>query len=187
MSKERNLSPFFKRRIDHHKFEKMMRKGIIYMYYESKSVEEFKYKLVKATLENYIHYKYNIDIEDLPHDDVDNFIDYMVEVYDPVLKMYYYNERKNRGDINESNKDKLSKDTMIGTFQDIVDQTLEEIKNYCENKGIVYDGNLSVFPDKFIDKSHPLKTNKVFLIKFFLKYIDDLVHGVINWQADNHL
>jgi hypothetical protein len=132
MSEEHKISPFFKRRIDHHKFEKMMRKGIIYMYYESKSLDEFKFKLVKATLENYIHYKYNIDIEDLPHDEVDNFIDYMVEVYEPVLKMYYYNERKSRGDINESDKDKLSKETMIGTFQDIVTQTLEEIKYICE-------------------------------------------------------
>jgi hypothetical protein len=102
MSEERKLSPFFKRRIDHHKFEKMMRTGISYMYFESKNVEQFKYKLVKATLENYIHYKYNIDIEELPQDDVDNFIDYMIETYDPVLKMYYYNERKSRGGINEN-------------------------------------------------------------------------------------
>ena len=70
-----------------------MRKGISYMYYESKNLEQFKYKLVKATLENYIYYKYNIDIfDELPQDDVYNFIDYMIETYEPVLKMYYYNE-----------------------------------------------------------------------------------------------
>jgi hypothetical protein len=103
MSEEHKLSPFFKRRIDHHKFEKMMRKGISYMYFESKNVEQFKYKLVKATLENYIYYKYNIDIfDELPQDDVYNFIDYMIETYEPVLKMYYYNERKSRGGINEN-------------------------------------------------------------------------------------
>ena len=102
MSEEHKLSPFFKRRIDHHKFEKMMRQGISYMYFESTNVEQFKYKLVKATLENYIHYKYNIDIEELPQDDVDNFIDYMIETYDSLLKMYYYNERKSRGGINEN-------------------------------------------------------------------------------------
>jgi len=102
MSEEHKLSPFFKRRIDHHKFEKLMRKGIIYIYNESKSLEEFKFKLVKATLKNYIHYKYNINIEDLPHDNVDNFIDYMVDTYEPLLKTYYYNERKNSGNINEN-------------------------------------------------------------------------------------
>ena len=102
MSEEHKISPFFKRRLDHHKFEKMMRSGISYMYFESKNLEQFKYKLVKATLENYIHYKYNLDIENLPKDDVDNFIDYMIETYDALLKMYYYNERKIRGGTNEN-------------------------------------------------------------------------------------
>ncbi len=102
MSEEHKLSPFFKRRIDHHKFEKMMRKGISYMFYESESLEEFKWKLVKATLENYIYYKYNIDIYELPKEDVDTFIRYMIDVYDSLLKSYYYNERKNSGNINEN-------------------------------------------------------------------------------------
>jgi hypothetical protein len=132
MSEDYNLSPFFKRRIDHHKFEKMMRKGIGYIYFESKSFEEFKYKLVKATLENYIHYKYNIEIEDQPQDDVDNFIDYMIKTYDSLLKGYYYDERKSRGGINESINNKLSKETMTETFQDIIDETLKEIKHNCE-------------------------------------------------------
>jgi hypothetical protein len=102
MSEEHKILPFFKRRLDHHKFEKMMKLGISYMYFESKNLEQFKYKLVKATLENYIHYKYNVDIENLPKDDVDNFINYMIETYDALLKMYYYNERKIRGSINEN-------------------------------------------------------------------------------------
>ena len=102
MSEEHKLSPFFKRRIDHHKFEKMMRKGISYIFYESESLEEFKWKLVKATLENYIYYKYNIDIYELPKEDVDTFIRYMIDVYDSLLKSYYYNERKNSGNINEN-------------------------------------------------------------------------------------
>ena len=147
MSEEHKLSPFFKRRIDHHKFEKMMRKGIIYMYQESNSLEEFKFKLVKATLENYIYYKYNIDIEELPHDDVDNFIDYMVDTYEPVLKMYYHNERKNRGGITESNKDKLSNETMKDTFQDIVDNW-DELSNH---------------------KNHNIKT-----IKYFVENPDEI-------------
>jgi hypothetical protein len=32
----------------------------------------------------------------------------------------------------ESDKDKLSKETMIDTFQDIIEETLEEIKHNCE-------------------------------------------------------
>ena len=41
----------------------------------------------------------------------------------------------------ESDKDKLSKETMMDTFQEIVDETLEEIKNICE----VVDAD--TFPD----------------------------------------
>jgi hypothetical protein len=102
MSEEHKLSPFFKRRIDHHKFEKMMRKGISYIYHDSKSLEEFKWKLVQATLENYLHYKYEIELYTVPVYDVSDFIKYMVDTYEPVLKMYYYNERKNSGNINEN-------------------------------------------------------------------------------------
>jgi hypothetical protein len=90
----KKLPSFFTRRIDHHKFEKMMRKGIPYIFHDSNSLEEFKYKLVEATLENYIHYKYDINIDELPQEDKDTFIQYMIETYDPVLTAYYRNYYK---------------------------------------------------------------------------------------------
>jgi hypothetical protein len=128
MSNEHNIPPFFKRRIDHHKFEKMMRTGIPYVYYDSSNVEEFKFKLVTATLENYLHYKYNIDLETVPSEDVVSFVEYMVDTYDPLLAQYYYNMRRDgRVSINE-NKSKL-----VGSFQKIVNATINNIKNICEN------------------------------------------------------
>jgi hypothetical protein len=128
MSNEHNIPPFFKRRIDHHKFEKMMRTGIPYVYYDSSNVEEFKFKLVTATLENYLHYKYNIDLETVPSEDVVSFVEYMVDTYDPLLAQYYYNmRREGRVSINE-NKSKL-----VGSFQKIVNATINDIKNICEN------------------------------------------------------
>lgn len=94
-SENKKLPHFFTRRVDHHKFEKMMRKGIPYMYYDSNSLEEFKYKLVEATLQNYIFYKYNIEIEkELPKEDIDEFVKHMISVYNPVLVMYYRNMKK---------------------------------------------------------------------------------------------
>jgi len=39
---------------------------------------------------------------------------------------------KDWGLMESTNNDKLSKETMIGTFQDIVNQTLDEIRNICE-------------------------------------------------------
>jgi hypothetical protein len=128
MSNEHNIPPFFKRRIDHHKFEKMMRTGIPYVYYDSSNVEEFKFKLVTATLENYLHYKYNIDLETVPSEDVVSFVEYMVDTYDPLLAQYYYNmRREGRVSINE-NKSKL-----VGSFQKIVNATINNIKNICSD------------------------------------------------------
>jgi hypothetical protein len=50
--------------------------------------------LVEATLQNYIHYKYDFDIDELPKDEVDNYIKYMIDLYDPLLFRYYHNQKK---------------------------------------------------------------------------------------------
>ena len=94
LTESKNTSTFFKRRIDHHKFEKMLRQGISYIFYDSSSLKEFKWKLVEATLQNYIHYKYDFDIDELPKDEVDNYIKYMIDLYDPLLFRYYHNQKK---------------------------------------------------------------------------------------------
>ena len=126
MSNEHNIPPFFRRRINHHKFEKMMRQGIMYIYYDSKSLEEFKWKLVQATLENYLHYKYEIDLDTVPEDEVTDFIKYMIDVYDPLLKSYYYSARKEgRGPVNEG--------AMDSTIQKIIDSSIKELINVCGN------------------------------------------------------
>lgn len=125
MSNDHNIPPFFKRRIDHHKFEKMMRQGISYVYYDSKSLQEFKWKLVQATLENYLHYKYEIELYTIPVYDVTDFIKYMVDTYDGLLAQYYYNmRREGKGSINESN--------LVETFNKIVNKSINTIKNICE-------------------------------------------------------
>ena len=126
MSNAHNIPPFFRRRIDHHKFEKMMREGIMYMYYDSKSLEEFKWKLVQATLENYLHYKYEIDLDTVPEDEVTDFIKYMIDVYDPLLKSYYYSARREgKGPVNEG--------AMDNTIQKIIDSSIKELINVCGN------------------------------------------------------
>jgi hypothetical protein len=96
-SDKQGLPNFFKRRVDHHKFEKMLKQGVRYIYYESESLNEFKWKLVEATLENYIFYKYNINIDEQPKEDVDRFIKYMIDVYDPLLFRYYHTMKNNKG------------------------------------------------------------------------------------------
>jgi hypothetical protein len=128
MSNSHNIPPFFRRRIDHHKFEKMMRQGIPYVYYDSNNVDEFKFKLVTTTLENYLHYKYNIELTDVPSEDVVSFVEYMVDTYDPLLAQYYRNmRREGRASINE-NESKL-----VGSFQKIVNATISNLKNICSD------------------------------------------------------
>ena len=103
-----------------------MREGIMYMYYDSKSLEEFKWKLVQVTLENYLHYKYEIDLDTVPEDEVTDFIKYMIDVYDPLLKSYYYSARKEgRGPVNEG--------AMDNTIQKIIDSSIKELINVCGN------------------------------------------------------
>ena len=111
-----------------------MRKGIPYIYYDSNNVDEFKYKLVTATLENYLHYKYNIDLETIPSEDVVSFTEYLVNTYDPLLKEYYYNmRREGRGTVNEG--------TMDYTIQKIIDSSIKEIIDICN------DFDSETFPD----------------------------------------
>jgi len=130
MSDNQNIPPFFRRRIDHHKFEKMMRKGIPYIYYDSNNVDEFKYKLVTATLENYLHYKYNIDLEDLPSEDVISFTEYMVNTYDPLLKEYYYNmKRQGRSPIKET----ISESNVEKALQSVINKSIVELKKMCDD------------------------------------------------------
>jgi hypothetical protein len=74
-NKNKKLPSFFNRRIDHYKFETMMIKGIPYIFYDTNTLEEFKYKLIELTLQNYIYYKYNIEIsEELPKEDIDLYV-----------------------------------------------------------------------------------------------------------------
>ena len=94
-NKNKKLPSFFNRRIDHYKFETIMIKGIPYIFYDTNTLEEFKYKLIKLTLQNYIYYKYNIEIsEELPKEDIDLYVKHMISVYNPVLEMYYKNMKK---------------------------------------------------------------------------------------------
>ena len=111
-----------------------MRQGIMYIYYDSKSLEEFKWKLVQATLENYLHYKYEIDLDTVPEDEVTDFIKYMIDVYDPLLKSYYYSARKQgKGPINEG--------AMDSTIQKMIDSSVKELIDICN------DFDSETFPD----------------------------------------
>jgi hypothetical protein len=159
MSNGHNIPPFFRRRIDHHKFEKMMRQGIPYVYYDSSNVEEFKFKLVTATLENYLHYKYNIELTDVPSEDVVSFVEYMVDTYDPLLVQYYRNmRREGRGTVNEG--------TMDNTIQRMINSSVKELLDACDDfDDETFPDYLSLEDCDFIDLIHKITVKKITPIK----------------------
>jgi len=87
-NEDSKLPSSFRRRLDLHKFEKIMKKGIVYVYYDSNSLEEFKNKLIQATLENYIFNKYEKELEEFPQSEIDAATAHLLQVFDPLLTMY---------------------------------------------------------------------------------------------------
>jgi len=125
------LNPFVLRRIDLDKFESLLNKGSVYMFYESNSLEEFKWKLVTANLENYIYFKYDIEI-DLSDSEYDNVIEYLVNLYSIKLESMYNNLKKERG-LTESILNEVT-NPMLLIFrrvpQERLDKEFESSLNY---------------------------------------------------------
>ena len=90
------VDPFIRRRIDLKKFREMFDQGKNYMFYESDTSEEFKWKLVTATLENYLYYKSGLDI-DVSDGKYDTVINNLIDLFDGELESIYKSLKKDRG------------------------------------------------------------------------------------------
>jgi hypothetical protein len=91
-----NESNFFERRVDLDGYKKTLESGVPYIYYESHSLDEFKYKLLLTTLSNYIYYKHDKNIwEDLDEEMIDSFVNKLDELFGDLVTNYYYDFKKN--------------------------------------------------------------------------------------------
>ena len=98
LMEDKKMSPYFRRRIDLKKFEEQLNKGKVYVYYDSNSLKDYKWKLITATLENYIYYKYDTEI-DRTNNETYETIDYLVDIFnDELTDMYETENRKRRPD-----------------------------------------------------------------------------------------
>lgn len=91
------LPPFFIRRFDSHKFEKAMRKCINGVYFETKGDKQaFKLSLAEVAIDTYLYYKFNFDIyhSDISENERDSIINYIIEVFNPLMDLYYREMRK---------------------------------------------------------------------------------------------
>ena len=130
-NEDSKLPSSFRRRLDLHKFEKIMKKGIVYVYYDSNSLEEFKNKLILATLENYIFYKYEKELEEFPQNEIEAATAHLLQVFDPLLTMYYRNT-KNERTPTPSKRNRISENS-----EDLVFKFLEKMWNSERSNGKV--------------------------------------------------
>jgi hypothetical protein len=89
-----NLPSFFKRRFDHHKFEKTMRKNIDYAFGLSKSFDDFETRLISLSLVKYFSDRHDITIATVSGKDLLKITQYLSDVYEPLIKLYYRSAKK---------------------------------------------------------------------------------------------
>lgn len=91
-----NESNFFERRVDLDEYGNMLKRGVPYIFYESHSLDEFKYKLLLTTLSNYIYYKHDKNIwMDLDEEVIDSFVNKLDETFGDMVTNYYHDFKEN--------------------------------------------------------------------------------------------
>jgi len=84
----------FLRRFDSHKFEKIMRKGAIHAYWDTTNREQFKRELASSAADALLYTVHKIETDDLTKEEQDGIIDYIIELFNPLMDLYYNNLRK---------------------------------------------------------------------------------------------
>lgn len=90
----KNLPPFFIRRYDSHKLEKVMKRGAIHAYWDTRNKEDFKVELARTVVEAFFYTKYDIDLGNIPEEEWESIIDYVIGVFGPLMDMYYRGLKK---------------------------------------------------------------------------------------------
>jgi hypothetical protein len=92
MSKK--IPPILLRRYDGHKIEKTMKNIATQVYFGTENKQEFKEELSLKTVANYLWTKYDIDVNEIKYDDLSSMADYIKELFDPLMDVYYRSARK---------------------------------------------------------------------------------------------
>jgi hypothetical protein len=96
LSKISDHSKTFLRRFDGKKFDKKIREYIIYSYRNANNVNEFVEIILDSAVSAYLQDNFQIDTETWGFEDFQKIIRPLKEVYESLLKMMYYNERRKR-------------------------------------------------------------------------------------------
>ena len=72
-----------------------MRRGAIHAYWDTKNREQFKRELALAAADALLYTVHRIDPEtELTKEEIDGITDYVIEIFNPVMDLYYNNLRK---------------------------------------------------------------------------------------------
>lgn len=88
------LPSFFIRRYDSHKFEKVMKRAAIHAYWDTKTKDAFMVELIKSSVDAFFNIKYNISVDNLSEEDWTSIIDYLIDVFKPLMELYYRNLKR---------------------------------------------------------------------------------------------
>jgi hypothetical protein len=87
LEEETNLPIYFRRRVDSHKFEKMMRNSLFNSYMVSSNFDGFKNDLLYSTLEKYLNRYYNENLNDIDREEILKYVNHLESVFGGLLKM----------------------------------------------------------------------------------------------------
>jgi hypothetical protein len=88
------LPSFFLRRYDSHKIEKIMRRGAIHSYWDTKNKEAFKIDLAKTAVDTFFNLKFDISLDQLSESEWEPIVDFIIGQFNPLMDMYYRNFKK---------------------------------------------------------------------------------------------
>jgi hypothetical protein len=88
------LPSFFLRRYDSHKIEKIMRRGAIHSYWDTKNKEAFKIDLAKTAVDTFFQLKFDISLDQLSESEWEPIVDFIIGQFNPLMDMYYRNFKK---------------------------------------------------------------------------------------------
>lgn len=95
---EFKLPKSFIRRFNIHssqKFEKIMKRGAIHAYWDTKNKKDFKWELAESSIDNFLYMIFKFEPEDnYTREDMDEIIKYIISIYEPLMDKYYSNLKR---------------------------------------------------------------------------------------------
>jgi hypothetical protein len=88
------LPPFFLRRFNGQKFEKIMKRAAVQAFFVTTNREGFKRELISSSIDTFFYTLHKIDVNELDKKEMDKMIEYVLSIFESLIDMYYNNLRR---------------------------------------------------------------------------------------------